>query len=52
MRLLEGKSRDMFGGRVYKHRHPGNEQEKQWVAKYHDGNSEVRFLHHFVIVIC
>jgi hypothetical protein len=42
IRQLEGKSRDMFGGRVYRHRQPSNEQEREWVALYHDGNGKVR----------
>ena len=41
MRQLDGVSHDIFGGRVYKHRNPGSQEEKKWVARYHEGNSKV-----------
>ena len=47
MKQLEGMSRDMFGGRIYKHRRPGSDSDKEWVAQYHEGNSEVSLSREF-----
>lgn len=38
---LAGRTRDEFVGRVYKHRQPGSEGEKEWVKMYHHDHIQV-----------
>ena len=40
MNKLEELDQFSFGGRVYKHRTPGNEQQKAWLHKYHPDSGE------------